>query len=169
MTAEVGRRFRNAALVEESRHSDNQSTACRDLARDHGGIAQHPRAKRYVHALLDEVACAVAQDEVEREVRVLIEENMEPRHDVQACDRHAGTGAQATAEASGGARDSDVCVACLVDDLAGAFIEVLASFGRCQSPRRTHQQPHAEPFFQVRNGLGHGRLANLEIACCRRE
>ena len=88
---------------------------------------------------------------------------MQPRHNMQPRDRHLCADAQAPADLGTRSRHGDRRIVRVIDDFARPFIEMLPGLGRGQPSCGTHQQAHTEPPFEVRDGFGHRRLADLEI------
>jgi hypothetical protein len=75
---------------------------------------------------------------------------------------HGGTDPQAAGQACAGAAGDQFRFVGLLDGSLGTIVKILPGLGRRQAMRGADHQAHAEAAFQLRHGLGHRGLANLQ-------
>jgi hypothetical protein len=162
MEGQVAGHHRRAGLFEVSGGPHDRPRARPDLSGSQTGIGHRAHPKGDVDAFLDQVDIPIVENDFNFQVRILRQEFRDLRDDVQPRERHRSADTQLAGQPGSRPARREISLVGFFHRAPGPFVEVEASFRRCETPRRPNQQLDAQPSLQLGDGLGYGRLPYVQ-------
>ena len=155
MGAQILRRLRSAVPLDVWRRSDERAPRWSQAPRDEARISQGTDAYRHVDAFLERVDEAVAQNQLDAQLRVARHELGHRVAEVEDAERHWRVDLEDAARLVVQPRDLNFRFLDIGQDRHAALVIGEARLGGRYAPRRAIEQPRAQELLQL-----HDRLAN---------
>jgi len=159
---QIHRRLRHADAIDELRRGAGAAAQLTDTACDEARIAQVPDAHGGIDAFLHEIEHAVVETHLHRELRMLLDEARQRRHDDLATERDGHIDAQLAACHAARFRDLAFGLIELGEGVASPLVEGRALVGEAQGTGRPIEQARGKAFFQTADGLADRRGRHAE-------
>jgi hypothetical protein len=163
MSCEVSRMRGPPAPREVISRADQQAPHLTETPRHHARIRERRDAQRQIEAAADQLDRLIAQMQVDRDLRIGVEEIGKRRRHVLDAEGHRRRHSYPAARR----RRLRQCLRLdrlrIGQDLGRAHRQDAPGFGQRQSARGAVEQTFAEAALQSRNCLGDGRLREVEL------
>ena len=157
MSGELGRLRGPAVAREVAGRGHGRDAGLDQLARHQRGGRRRAEAQRDVEALAHQVAELVARDELERELRMPLDEAVDVRRQQQPRGEGVDVDAQPALHRARGAAGARHRVLDAEHQRIDAGVELAALVGQAQRARGAVEQPHADARLEPRDGPAHAR------------